>query len=69
MNATHPLAAFQRWLEWLDSHDGRLHRRKTGGAETDYDLIALLPPDRTVFTVGDLRRLITDFTQTRSLSQ
>lgn len=57
---TDPFAPFRRWLEWLDSHDGRLHRRSGGQEETDHDLACLLPgpPGRTLFTVGDLRALV-----------
>jgi hypothetical protein len=55
-----PFGPFGRWLEWLDSHDGRLFRRAHGGQETDLDLAALIPapPTRAVFTVGDLRALV-----------
>lgn len=49
-----------RRLEWLDSHDGRLYRRRTGGTETDTDLAALIPtpPGQSIFTVGDLREVV-----------
>ncbi len=55
-----PFLPFERWLEWLDSHDGRLSRRKDGGDETEFDIAALLPtpPTQTIFTVGDLRDLV-----------
>jgi hypothetical protein len=51
---------FGRWLEWLDSHDGRLFRRAHGGQETDLDLACRLPnpPGSELFTVGDLRALV-----------
>ncbi len=55
-----PLDVFRKWLEWLDSHDGRLDRRRRGGKETDTDLIATIPnpPAAVIFTVGDLRALV-----------
>lgn len=51
---------FEEWLEYLDSHNGRLHRREQGGNETDYDIAALIPipPGRRIFTVGDLRKTV-----------
>lgn len=57
----HPIEPFARWLEWLDSHNGRLYRRTKGGKEDDWDIAALLPNPQggqRVFTVGDLRRLV-----------
>lgn len=55
-----PFVVLDRWLSWLDSHDGRLHRRGKGGAETDSDLIATIPnpPGAAIFTVGDLRAVV-----------
>jgi hypothetical protein len=55
-----PFGPFGRWLEWLDSHDGRLFRRARGGQETDLDLACTIPhpPGSAVFTVGDLRALV-----------
>lgn len=52
-----------RWLEWLDSHDGRLYRRQHGELETDTDLIATIPnpPGSAIFTVGDLRAVVECF--------
>lgn len=62
MTARSPFEPFKRWLRWLDSHDGRLHRRRAGGRETDLDSLATIPDPRggggTVFTVGDLRELV-----------
>ncbi len=55
---TDPFAPFREWLTWLDSHDGRLARRKAGGKENDYDYLCTLPPGGSIFTVGDLRRLV-----------
>lgn len=50
----------ERWLEWLDSHDGRLSRRARGDNETDSDLIATIPnpPGKAIFTIGDLRAIV-----------
>lgn len=55
-----PFAPFEEWLRWLDSHDGRLHRLARGDKEKDTDLLATIPtpPGGTIFTVGDLRRLV-----------
>jgi hypothetical protein len=55
-----PFGPFGRWLEWLDSHDGRLFRRARGQDETDLDVIATIPnqPGSALFTVGDLRALV-----------
>ncbi len=55
-----PFIPFNDWLEWLDSHDGRLYRRSRGDKEDDYDFLTLIPtpPGQTVFLVGDLRRLV-----------
>ncbi len=55
---TDPIAPFREWLTWLDSHDGRLHRRKQGGKEDDYDYLFTVPVSGRIFTVGDLRRLV-----------
>lgn len=57
---TDPFTPFRAWLQWLDSHDGRLARRARGDAETDHDCLATIPtpPGGTVFTLGDLRRLV-----------
>lgn len=51
---------FGQYLDWLESHDGRLERRRQGGDETDSDIALTLPcpPGRLVVTVGDLRRLV-----------
>lgn len=48
------------WLEWVDSHDGRLARRRKGGSETDLDLLCTIPnpPGSAIFTVGDLREVV-----------
>lgn len=55
-----PFLPFERWLEHLDSHNGRLLRRSQGGHETEYDLVCLIPsfPGQTIFTIGDLRALV-----------
>ncbi len=55
-----PFAVFARWLTWLDSHDGRLHRRQRGGLETDSDVIGTIPnpPGVALLIVGDLRALV-----------
>jgi hypothetical protein len=55
-----PFGPFARWLEWLDSHDGRLFRRSKGWQETDTDVACTIPcpPGSTPFTVGDLRALV-----------
>lgn len=55
-----PFDPFRLWLTWLDSHDGRLARRKRGDKETDSDYLAGIPtpPGQTIFTVGDLRALV-----------
>jgi hypothetical protein len=55
-----PFGPFTRWLEWLDSHDGRLFRRSQGGDETDWDLACTVPnpPGRAIVTVGDLRAIV-----------
>lgn len=57
MEHQHP---FERWLEWLDSHDGRLYRRANDGLENESDLVALIPnpPGRAILTVGDLREVV-----------
>ena len=62
-----PFTVMERWLEWLDSPEGRLHspegrlhRRENKGLENDSDMAGLIPtpPGRAIFTVGDLRRLV-----------
>lgn len=55
-----PYWMFYRYLEWLESHDGRLYRIEQGGKEDDYDAIGLIPtpPGRAIFTVGDLRIVV-----------
>ncbi len=55
-----PFEALEEWLAFLDSHDGRLHRRARGGNETDCDIAALLPtpPGQTILTVGQLREIV-----------
>jgi hypothetical protein len=55
-----PFGPFSRWLEWLDSHDGRLHRRSQQQEETDQDIACTLPtpPGSDLVTVGDLRALV-----------
>lgn len=56
-----PFRPLRRWLEYLDSHDGRLHRcQQNHASERDSDLACLIPtpPGRAIFTVGDLRRLV-----------
>lgn len=55
-----PFKPFEEWLEFLTSHDGRLHRRKQGGNETDSDVVCLIPtpPGQTIFTIGDLKKLV-----------
>ena len=57
---TNPFRIFEQWLDWLVSHDGRLHRRARGEKETDMDVIALIPtpPGQSILTVGDLRALV-----------
>lgn len=51
---------FLVWERWLESHDGRLFRRREGGNETDLDLVAMIPnpPGSAIVTVGDLKALI-----------
>jgi hypothetical protein len=58
MNDT--FVVFARWLEWLDSHDGRLYRRSRGGLEDDFDVACTVPgpPGSALVTVGDLRALV-----------
>jgi hypothetical protein len=55
-----PVKVFARWLEYLDSHDGRLHRARAGQRGTDADIACTLPtpPGKTIVTVGDLRRIV-----------
>lgn len=55
-----PFALFEEFLAWLDSHDGRLWRRRRGDQETDSDLVCTVPtpPGATLWTVGDLRALV-----------
>ncbi len=68
MTVNNPFLMFEQWLEWLESHDGRLHRRKTGGSETDFDAIALVPTGnagRNILTVGDLKALVAKGKETR----
>jgi len=61
----------QRWLEWLDSHDGRLFRRSKGGEETEYDIAALVPnpPGQAIFTIGDLREVVRQLMKGTSLNE
>jgi hypothetical protein len=56
-----PVTVLERWLTWLDSHDGRIYRRSHGGQETDLDLVATIPnpPGSAILTVGDLRVIVT----------
>lgn len=55
-----PFEPFARYLNWLESHDGRLYRRSEGQQETDADLVCLIPtpPGQAIFTVRDLRALV-----------
>lgn len=57
-----PFLPFARWLEWLDSHDGRLARRKGGGKENEFDLVCCIPQPghggQMIYTIGDLRKLV-----------
>jgi hypothetical protein len=64
-------AIFETWLEWVVSHDGRLHRRANGQLETDMDLLALIPtpPGQSIFTVGDLRALVAAGKEWREMRQ
>lgn len=59
-NRQDALRIYSRWLEWLDSHDGRLHRRSVGGNETDGDFLATIPnpPGSAIFCVGHLRAIV-----------
>lgn len=51
---------FIRWLEWLDSHDGRLYRCTIGQQGTDMDILGTIPnpPGSAILTVGDLRNIV-----------
>ena len=55
-----PFRVFSECLEFLDSHKGRLERRKAGWSETDSDIAVLLPNKygKTIVTIGDLRKIV-----------
>jgi hypothetical protein len=54
------LRPWGRWLDWLDSPEGVLHRKVTGHEGTDTDLACTIPtpPGQTIITVGDLRLMV-----------
>lgn len=60
---------FEHWLEYFDSHDGRLHRRARGDNETDTNFLATIPtpPGSAILTVGLLREAVELMRRARQL--
>ncbi len=57
-----PFEVWERWLKWLDSPEGKKHRRsaKPKGEGKESDLICTIPnpPGSAIVTMRDLRELV-----------
>ncbi len=62
------VTVLEHWLDWLDSEDGLQVRKQRNQEGNDSDLICTIPdpPGKAIVTVGDLRTLVTKFSEQRT---